>query len=94
MAALFGAVLGSWLNVLIYRIPRKESTMTRSHCTVCNHKLSPVDLIPVLSYLFLRGKCRYCGSHIPLRYPLVELGTSFVFVFAVVFVKVISVGAK
>lgn len=79
--AVLGLVLGSFLNVVICRLPRKESlAFPASHCASCGHKLSPVDLIPVISWSFLRGKCRYCGEKISLRYPLIELLTAALFV--------------
>jgi leader peptidase (prepilin peptidase)/N-methyltransferase len=75
---VFGLIIGSFLNVVIYRLPRGESiVLPPSHCTNCQHRLKPWDLIPVLSYLGLRGKCRYCQTKINLRYPLVELLTAF-----------------
>ncbi|MBU9745965.1 prepilin peptidase [Lachnospiraceae bacterium ASD3451] len=71
---LFGASLFSFLNVVIYRVPRKISFVGgRSFCPDCRHTLGAPDMFPVLSYLFLRGKCRYCKAHISLRYPLVEI---------------------
>lgn len=70
----FGLIIGSFLNVVIYRLPRGESIiLPPSHCTNCQHRLGTLDLIPVISYLGLRGKCRYCQSKISIRYPLVEL---------------------
>lgn len=70
---LYGIVFGSFLNVCIYRIPRGESIAKDfSHCTNCNHRLKWIDLVPIFSYLFLKGKCRYCGDRISLRYPMVE----------------------
>ncbi|NLY75404.1 MAG: prepilin peptidase [Firmicutes bacterium] len=73
---IFGLVLGSFLNVLIYRIPRGESiVLPPSHCPSCDHRLGFFDLFPVLSYLGLRGRCRYCKTPISWRYPLVELIT-------------------
>lgn len=70
-------IIGSFLNVLIYRIPRSESiAWPRSHCINCSHSLGVIDLIPVFSYLFLRGRCRYCGDRISVRYPLVEIITA------------------
>jgi leader peptidase (prepilin peptidase)/N-methyltransferase len=73
-AFLLGLLVGSFLNVCIYRIPKDESIVfPSSHCTSCQHKLQAKDLIPLFSYLFLGGKCRYCGEKIPWRYPLVEL---------------------
>ncbi len=73
-ALLFGLVIGSFLNVCICRVPLKQSVAAgRSYCPSCGHALKPLDLVPVFSYLFLRGKCRYCGERISAQYPLVEL---------------------
>lgn len=73
-AALFGLVIGSFLNVCIYRIPLKEEIVyTRSHCMNCGHQLRWYELIPVLSYLLQRGRCRQCKERISIQYPLVEL---------------------
>lgn len=70
---LIGICIGSFLNVLIYRIPKGENvTTTNSHCMSCNHRLYPKDLFPLFSWLFLRGKCRYCGAKISCQYPIVE----------------------
>lgn len=72
----FGLIIGSFLNVVIYRIPRGGSiTFPSSYCPSCHHRLGVWDLIPVLSYIFLRGRCRYCRSWINPRYPLVEMIT-------------------
>jgi len=74
---LYGLLIGSFLNVLIYRIPRNESIVfPGSHCPDCGASLHFFDLIPVVSYLMLSGKCRYCKSPISPRYPLVELMTA------------------
>ena len=71
---IYGLLIGSFLNVLIYRIPRDENiAWPGSHCTSCGHDLKWYDNIPLFSYLFLRGKCRYCGQKISFQYPLVEL---------------------
>jgi leader peptidase (prepilin peptidase) / N-methyltransferase len=71
---LMGLCIGSFLNVCIYRIPTGESIVSgRSHCTACGTIIRPYDLIPVFSYLILRGRCRACGQKISIRYPLVEL---------------------
>ncbi|TYQ13348.1 UNVERIFIED_CONTAM: leader peptidase (prepilin peptidase)/N-methyltransferase [Acetivibrio alkalicellulosi] len=79
--ALVGLLIGSFLNVCIYRIPKGESVVkSRSHCMKCGNKLSWLDLFPVFSYLFLKGKCRYCKAKISPRYALVELFTGLVFV--------------
>lgn len=86
VAFLFGIVIGSFLNVCILRIPNKESVAKdRSHCMSCGYQLAWYDLIPLFSYLFLRGKCRKCGSHISLQYPLVEAlnGVLYVLIFLV-----------
>jgi len=70
---IYGLTIGSFLNVLIYRIPRDESiAWPGSHCPTCGHSLSWYDNIPLLSYLMLKGKCRYCRASISARYPLVE----------------------
>lgn len=70
---LYGVVIGSFLNVLILRLPIKESiTLKRSHCMTCGHTLSWYELIPLFSYLFLGGKCRHCKAHISVQYPIVE----------------------
>ena len=71
---LFGIAVGSFLNVCIDRLPTGRSLVfPPSHCDACQHRLSPVDLIPVFSYLWLRGHCRYCQARIPRRVLLVEL---------------------
>lgn len=70
---LFGIVIGSFLNVLIYRIPLKEDiAVERSHCMHCGHVLSWYELIPLFSYIIQGGKCRSCKKHISIQYPLVE----------------------
>lgn len=77
---VYGLVFGSFFNVVGLRVPKKESIVSSpSHCTVCQRKLTPFDLIPVLSYLFLRGKCRGCGDKISLIYPLMEFVTGSLF---------------
>ncbi|MCS7273167.1 MAG: prepilin peptidase [Fimbriimonadales bacterium] len=70
---VFGAAVGSFLNMLVYRLPRNLSIVfPPSHCPACGHRLGVLDLVPLLSYLFLRGRCRYCRAPIPIRYFLVE----------------------
>ncbi|MEK7397691.1 MAG: prepilin peptidase [Candidatus Poribacteria bacterium] len=83
ITVIFGLVIGSFLNVCIYRIPRDGSIAkpSRSYCPHCNHTLSALDNIPVFSYLFLRGKCRYCKGKISPRYMIVELLTACIFAF-------------
>ncbi|MBA4397755.1 MAG: prepilin peptidase, partial [Syntrophus sp. (in: bacteria)] len=72
-----GAAVGSFLNVLIYRLPEEKSIiLPASHCTICNHAIRFYDNIPLFSYLFLKGRCRNCSESISLRYPLVELLTA------------------
>lgn len=71
---LYGLVVGSFLNVLVYRLPRKNLfKSSTSYCPNCKHKLSWIDLFPLFSFIFLRGRCRYCKEKISIRYPLVEL---------------------
>lgn len=80
LAFLYGIVIGSFLNVCIYRIPRGESVVTgRSHCTSCGCQIKWYDLFPVFSYLFLKGRCRKCGSRISLQYPLIEAANGFLY---------------
>lgn len=81
LVIVFGLIIGSFLNVCIYRIPENQSiSYPRSHCTTCNHTLGPLDLVPVLSYLCLGGKCRYCKAKISPRYMCVELLTTLAFI--------------
>ncbi len=78
---IFGTILGSFLNVLIYRIPLKlDFVKGRSFCPRCHHQLSALDLFPIFSYLFLKGKCRYCQEKISIRYLLIEALTGCLFV--------------
>jgi leader peptidase (prepilin peptidase)/N-methyltransferase len=72
---LYGLAIGSFLNVLIFRLPREQSLSGRSGCPHCGSRLGWVDLVPVLSFMFLRGRCRRCRAPISWRYPLVELAT-------------------
>jgi leader peptidase (prepilin peptidase)/N-methyltransferase len=83
-ALLGGLIIGSFLNVVAYRLPR--GTMlenTRSHCPQCDAPVRPRDNVPVVSWLLLRGRCRDCGEPISRRYPLVEAGTALLFVLVV-----------
>ena len=73
VAAIVGAVMGSFMNVLIYRLPRDMSVIGgRSKCPSCQATVGARDNVPVLSWLWLRGRCRRCSWRIPVRYPLVE----------------------
>jgi leader peptidase (prepilin peptidase) / N-methyltransferase len=106
LAGVFGLLVGSFLNVVIYRLPRMlerqwaaecaelagqpvpdepafNLVTPRSRCRQCGHLIRWYENVPVLSYLFLRGKCSACGAAIGLRYPLVELATAFLFLFSV-----------
>jgi leader peptidase (prepilin peptidase)/N-methyltransferase len=78
--AILGLIVGSFLNVCIDRLPRNESIVyPPSHCAVCQHKLAVKDLIPLFSYLRLRGRCRYCQTSIPRKLFWVELATGLIF---------------
>ena len=70
--AAFGMVIGSFLNVCIFRIPKEESIVPNSHCMTCGYELQWYDLVPVFSYILLRGRCRKCGAKLSLQYPLIE----------------------
>ena len=86
MVFLFGITIGSFLNVCIYRIPRKEDiVLERSHCMSCGNVLKWYELIPVISFLIQDGKCRSCKTKLSLQYPLIELanGLIYIWIFAV-----------
>ncbi len=77
---LYGIVIGSFLNVVIFRIPIKENiTLTRSHCMTCGYTIAWYDLVPVFSWLFLKGKCRHCGSKISIQYPIIEAANGIIY---------------
>lgn len=76
---IFGLIIGSFLNVLISRLPKRKSILGFSKCPECRKNIFWYDNIPVLSFLFLKGRCRGCKSKISLRYPLIELLTGFLF---------------
>lgn len=81
LAIFLGAVVGSFLNVCIFRIPKEESIVfPGSHCQSCQKKIAPLDNIPLLSFLILRGRCRYCAAKISWQYPLVEFLSAGLFV--------------
>lgn len=90
---LYGIVIGSFLNVCIYRIPQKESIMPRSHCMNCGGTLHWYDMFPVFSYIILRGRCRNCGAKISKQYPLIEAldGILYVIIFMANGINVSSV---
>lgn len=74
---IFGLMIGSFLNVCIYRIPRKESIVfPSSHCPSCGKEIMFRDNIPIISYVILRGRCRFCSAKISIRYPIIELMTA------------------
>jgi len=76
-AGLFGAIVGSFLNVVAYRLPRGESLIRpASHCPGCEQPIKPYDNVPVIGWLMLRGRCRNCGTTISWRYPVVEAATA------------------
>jgi leader peptidase (prepilin peptidase)/N-methyltransferase len=80
LGGLFGLVVGSFLNVVVYRVPLGRSVIRpRSCCPACGHEIRAGDNVPVLSWVRLRGRCRDCGARISLRYPLVEAGTAAAF---------------
>lgn len=84
LAFIVGSVMGSFINCLAWRIVHHEKiTEGRSHCAVCNHTLGVLDLIPVFSYIFLKGRCRYCHEKISPRYFLVETAMGCLYVLAV-----------
>lgn len=84
MIFLFGIVIGSFLNVCIYRIPKKENIVKiRSHCMECNYQLKWYDLVPLFSYLCLGGRCRKCKTKLSVQYPLVELLNGLLYVLVV-----------
>jgi len=81
-AFIFGAVVGSFLNVCICRLPKNESIVfPPSHCPTCDYRIPWYDNVPIISYLILRGKCRSCKSRISIQYPLVELVTALLTLF-------------
>ncbi len=88
---LYGIIIGSFLNVCIYRIPKRENiAIVRSHCMTCNHQLKWYDNIPLLSWMILKGKCRYCKSPISPQYPIIEASNGILWLLVSI-VKGISV---
>ena len=91
---IFGLIIGSFLNCVIYRLALPNFSLknlgglrNRSYCPYCQHQLSFWDLIPVLSFIILRGKCRYCQNKISLQYPLVEIATGILFLLIFYYTK-------
>ena len=85
VSIIFGAMVGSFLNVCIYRLPKEESIIwPRSHCPTCKKMIRFYDNIPLISYLLLRGRCRYCKGPISLQYPLVEGVTALSSLFLII----------
>ena len=85
---IIGTLFGSFFTLAVYRIPLKQDiTHKRSYCPNCNHKLSFLDMIPILSYIFLKGKCRYCGQKIRPRYLILEVLSGLVFVLFAMSIK-------
>src|ERR671936_3178747 len=80
LAAVLGAVLGSFLNVVVYRLPPGGSMVSPgSRCPSCGTPIAPYDNVPIVSWLVLRGRCRHCGAAVSSRYPIVELATAVTF---------------
>jgi len=90
---ILGACVGSFLNVVVWRLPRGESLVTPpSHCPRCGHQLAWYDNVPVVGWLWLRGRCRYCKSPISARYPVVEAVTGLLFAFYYVMFFLLHIG--
>jgi len=79
---IFGTLIGSFLNAVIYRLPKSETLMGRSKCPCCKKVLTFFELIPLISYILLRGKCSNCDSKISVQYPLVEVASGLAWLFA------------
>lgn len=79
---VFGTLIGSFLNVIIWRLPRRAGLGGRSHCPKCHKQLAALELLPLLSYLSSGGRCRQCHEPISIRYPAIEIATGLLFVMA------------
>jgi leader peptidase (prepilin peptidase)/N-methyltransferase len=91
LIGLLGLLVGSFLNVVVWRVPRGESiTHPPSHCPACGRPIRPRDNVPVLSWVLLRGRCRDCGARISARYPLVEVLTAAMFVLMAVVIEPVA----
>lgn len=86
-AFVFGVLIGSFLNVVILRLPNDEGLGGRSHCPKCKRELKVLDLVPIFSYLFLTGKCRGCSQKISPRYLLIEIITGLLFLFSYLYIS-------
>ena len=84
---ILGTIVGSFLNVLVERTMREESIRGRSYCQSCKKILKPIDLIPLVSYLRTKGKCRYCGTSLNIQYLLMETSTGILFALVYIFVS-------
>lgn len=92
ITTLYGIIIGSFLNVCIYRIPKNESVVkVNSHCMSCGNRIKWYDLVPLASFLILRGKCRYCKTKLSWQYPIVEFSTGVLYALIAVFVGFDSV---
>src|SRR5881397_832756 len=88
-----GACVGSFLNVVIWRLPRGQSIVSPpSHCPKCDRKLNWFDNIPIVAWIALRGRCRFCGEPISPRYPIVEAITALLFVFYYIMFYIVGAG--
>lgn len=80
VCVVFGILIGSFLNVCIYRIPKNENiVVVNSHCMICEKQIKWYDLVPLISFLILGGKCRYCKTKLSIQYPLVEAGNGLLY---------------
>lgn len=87
ISTIYGVMIGSFLNVCIYRIPKNENIVKiNSHCMTCGKRIKWYDLVPLMSFLLLRGKCRYCKTKLSIQYPLVEFANGLI-CFIIVFIK-------
>ncbi|MBP9822185.1 MAG: prepilin peptidase [Candidatus Pacebacteria bacterium] len=94
LAFFGGLIYGSFLNVLLWRLPEGRGVNGRSRCRSCNHQLAWYDLVPVLSYLVLGGRCRYCHERIHHRYPIVEITTALILgIFFIIRIPVLSIAS-
>lgn len=91
---VFGAIFGSFINCLVYRLHSNKTMLGRSFCPKCNHILGFFDLFPIFSYIFLKAKCRYCQKKISVQYFLVELFTGIIFSFGYWFYFLYSSGSE